>query len=421
LYSATHARSKEKLWVSFPAAAGNYAVPSTTKESVDTEKIPYSYRHFCDVRDYLIKLEWIKVEPEITKRRHRLMYPTEELLHALKRIDLQWLKITPRRPELLVELGDRKRDNNGEPIRNKRFKTKKVSLPVINTPIVEAYRSRLFDQNTVYTEHCISLSLNDTQLKELETAMSAKGVKHRYLDFAQVQVTRIFSRGKMYKGGRFYQPWWQNIPSAYRKYILIDGESTVECDFTAMSLSQLYAKEGIPYAKGQDPYDLGLPNWQGPKDKRRAVIKKFVNALLNDEDSIYELRAKQSRIVDGLTHDELFELLCSKHPKIKRYIKQKVGLKLHFEDSGIADSILSFCRSRGIVVLPVHDSFLVIKRHEDQLIQIMTRAFQGQYSSSSPVGIDVDQGVDQLLEQESIMGKYLQSWQSRKTISTEAL
>jgi hypothetical protein len=155
-----------------------------------------------------------------------------------------------------------------------------------------------------------------------------------------------------------------------------------------------------------------LPNWQGPKDKRRGVIKKFVNALLNDEDSIYELRAKQSRILDGLTHDELLSLLYSKHPNIKHYIKQKVGLKLHFEDSGIADAILSFCRSRGIVVLPVHDSFIVKKRHKDELIQIMTKAFQGQYASSSPVGIDVDQGVEQLLEPESIMGKYLSSWQN---------
>ena len=421
LYSATHTRSKEKLWVSFPAAAGNYAIPSTTKESVDTTKIPYSYRHFCDVRDYLIKLEWINVEPEITNRRHRLMYPTGELLHALKRIDLQWIKITPRRPELLVELGDVKRDINGKPIRNKRFKTKKVSLPVINTPIVQAYRARLFDQNTVYTEHCICLSLNDVQLKELETAMAAKGVEHRYLDFAQVQMTRIFARGDMNKGGRFYQPWWQNIPSAYRKYILIDGEATVECDFTAMSLSQLYAKEGLTYDGRDDLYDLGLDNLIGSYKERRDVIKKFVISLLNDEDSIYKLRAKQSRIVDGLTHDELLNLLYSKHPNIKHYIKQKVGLKLHFEDSGIADAILSFCSSRGVVVLPVHDSFIVKKRHKDELIQIMTKAFQGQYSSSNPVGIDVDQGVDQLLEPGSIMGKYLNSWQSRKTISTEAL
>ena len=51
LYSATHARSKTKLWVSFPAAPGNYARPSATKASVDTTKIPYSYRRFCDVRD----------------------------------------------------------------------------------------------------------------------------------------------------------------------------------------------------------------------------------------------------------------------------------------------------------------------------------------------------------------------------------
>ena len=412
LYSATHARSKEKLWVSFPAAAGNYAIPSATKASIDTTKIPYSYRHFCDVRDYLIKLKWIDVLPEITNKRHRLMYPSGELLHALKRIDLQWLKITPRRPELLVELGDVKRDRNGEPIRNKQFKTKKLALPVVNTPIVQAYRSRLFDQNTVYTEHCICLSASDVQLRELETAMAAKGVEHRYLDFAQVQMTRIFARGSMNKGGRFYQPWWQNMLSSYRKYILIDGESTVECDFTAMSLSQLYAKEGITYTKGEDPYDLGLPNWLGPKDERRGAIKKFVNALLNDEDSIYELRAKQSRIVDGLTHDQLFKLLCSKHPDITHYMDQKIGLQLHCEDSSIADVIMSFCNKSGIVALPVHDSFIVKKTHEGELIQIMTRAFQGQYSSSGFVAIYVEQGIDQQLDQGSIMGKYLKSWQS---------
>ena len=268
-----------------------------------------------------------------------------------------------------------------------------------------------FDQNTAYTEHCISLSLNDTQLKELETAMATKGAEHRYLDFAQVQMTRIFARGSMSKGGRFYQPWWQNMLSAYRRYILIDGESTVECDFTAMSLSQLYAKEGITYSKGQDPYDLGLPNWLGAKDERRGVIKKFVNALLNDEDSIYELRAKQSRIVDGLTHDELLEKFRSTHPEIKHYIDQRIGLQLHFEDSSIADAIMSFCNKSGIVALPIHDSFIVKKRHKDELIQIMTKAFQGQYSSSGFVAIDVEQGINQQLDQGSIMGKYLKSWQ----------
>ena len=411
LYSATHARSKTKLWVSFPAATGNYAIPSATKASVDTAKIPYSYRRFCDVRDQLLKLKWIEVQPEVTNVKHKLMYPKGTLLHALKRMDLNWLKITPRRSELLVELSDVERSSNGKPIRNKKFKTKKKSLSVPNTPIVQAYRSSLFDQNANYTEHCISLSVSDDQLKELEEAMANKDSEYRYLDFAQVQMTRIFARGSMSKGGRFYQPWWQNIPSSHRKYILIDGQSTVECDFTAMSLNQLYAKQGIAYTKGEDPYDLGLSDWLGRKDERRNAIKKFVNALLNDEDSIYKLRAQQSSIVDGLTHDELLEKLYRKHPEIKHHIEQKIGLKLHFEDSCIADVIMLFCNKEGIVTLPVHDSFIVIKRHEERLIQIMTKAFQGQYSSSGFVPIDVEQGAEQELDQGSIMGKYLSSWQ----------
>jgi hypothetical protein len=153
-------------------------------------------------------------------------------------------------------------------------------------------------------------------------------------------------------------------------------------------------------------------NWLGQADERRDVIKKFVISLLNDEDGIYRLKKSKSLII-GLDHDALLDLLYSNHPNLIPYVEEKAGLKLHFEDSGIADAILSFCSSRGIIVLPVHDSFIVIKRHEDDLIQIMTGAFKGQYSSLSPVGIDVDQGVEQLLEPESIMGKYLSSWHDR--------
>ena len=58
-----------------------------------------------------------------------------------------------------------------------------------------------------------------------------------------------------------------------------------------------------------------------------------------------------------------------------------------------------------------HDSFIVIKRHEQRLIQIMTKAFQGQYSTSGFVPIDAEQGAEQELDQGSIMGKYLSSWQ----------
>ena len=421
LYSAIHARSTKKLWISIPSASGDYKIPSATKASVDTTKIPYSYTYFCAVREQLLKLKWIEVKPEIIGVHHQLMYPTGDLLYALKRIDLKWLRITPRQPELLVELGDVKRDRQNKPIRNKSFETKKISLPVLNTDHVKEMRARLLSYNSMYTDHCISLSLNDQGLEELESQMANEESDHRYLDFTQVQMTRMFARGDMNKGGRFYLPWWQHIPSAYRKYILIDGESTVECDYSAMALNQLYAKEGLTYDGRDDLYDLGLDNLIGSYKERRDVIKKFVISLLNDEDNIYQLKADKSPIVDGLTHDELLNLLYSKHPNLIPYVEEKVGLKLHFEDSSIADAILSFCSSRGVVVLPVHDSFIVKKRHKDELIQIMTKAFQGQYSSSNPVGIDVDQGVDQLLEPESIMGKYLQSWQSRKTISTEAL
>ena len=43
---------------------------------------------------------------------------------------------------------------------------------------------------------------------------------------------RVFGRGSFERGGRFYGGWWQNIPSAYRSVISINGKPTIEMDYS---------------------------------------------------------------------------------------------------------------------------------------------------------------------------------------------
>ena len=96
------------------------------------------------------------------------------------------------------------------------------------------------------------------------------------LDFSRVQLRRIFSRGSLEKGGRFYGGWWQSIPSLYRPHIRINGKKTTEMDFSSMALRIVYAMEGMDVSKDEDLYDIGLPNWEVQRDPRRKPIKKII-------------------------------------------------------------------------------------------------------------------------------------------------
>jgi hypothetical protein len=94
-----------------------------------------------------------------------------------------------------------------------------------------------------------------------------------HLGLSRIQLDRIFSRGSMGKGGRFYGGWWHSLPSDFRPHITIDGMKTCEVDFSSMSLRIIYAERGIQVPVGDDLYDIGLPDWQGSSDPRRKAIK----------------------------------------------------------------------------------------------------------------------------------------------------
>lgn len=87
------------------------------------------------------------------------------------------------------------------------------------------------------------------------------------------QLHRVFNRGSFEFGGRFYGPWWQNIPSARRSLITINGFATVEMDYPRLHPTLLYAE--VDQLMRGDPYDvLGSP---------RDLTKSAFNTLINAE------------------------------------------------------------------------------------------------------------------------------------------
>jgi len=200
---------------------------------------------------------------------------------------------------------------------------------------------------------------------------------------------RLFN-WNMNLGGRFYGHY-QQIPSADRKRILIDGEQTVELDYKAVHFALLYALEGLPVEA--DPYVI-----DGQKDKRdtykaicltlvnteklsslQANVTRSANPKVKEAHRTYTakrqhyeyrralgLKATEPRkpkslqgfinnIPSGSSGSELLQIIMEHHHPIAHHFgTEHIGLSLQKLDSELIANALT--KLDGIPCLPVHDS-----------------------------------------------------------------
>ena len=67
-------------------------------------------------------------------------------------------------------------------------------------------------------------------------------------------ITRIFSKGSFELGGRLYAPI-QNYTKQTRKYFYLNGEPTIEIDYSCIHPHMLYHGEGLEF-DSDDPYAI---------------------------------------------------------------------------------------------------------------------------------------------------------------------
>jgi hypothetical protein len=276
------------------------------------------------------------------------------------------------------------------PLRSGKYRKKeKYQCDLPNTPEVDLWRDNLEYINSELTKHCIALDLSNINLAALKRELAIKREGQEYykrLSLHRVQLTRIFSRGSLSKGGRFYRGWWQSIPEIYRPHIRIDGKKIIEIDYSGISLRIISAQCGANIPAEVDPYDIGLPDWQGSKDGRRKSLKKIINALINDEDSDYRLAGTKN--LYGVTPSELRKLFQKAHPVVYERLADGIGLESQFVDSQIAESVMLKMFKDGVVCLPIHDSFLVPSGYHQILSSVMKDTFRE--INGAEISVDVD-------------------------------
>jgi hypothetical protein len=247
--------------------------------------------------------------------------------------------------------------------KNKKAKAKSIKFE--ESEITAGMRVRLESWNQFLSENWTDLYVTDEQLNTLH--------KSRCVDLAtQRRLVRIFNNNSFDEGGRFYGGWWQEVPSDWRNYITINWHPTRELDFSHMQPAMLYTKLGLQLSSYA--YDIdGVPK----TDKNKALIKKTFMQIINAKKGMRPPDDEQTAdLPAGWNWKTLREAIETKHEPIKKFFRSGVGVLLQRIDADIAEDVMLSLMKRNILVLPIHDSFIVQMTHIDALRAEMLRAYQ---------------------------------------------
>ena len=225
--------------------------------------------------------------------------------------------------------------------------------------------------------------MSQGERREVREELGQDWTGDQILDLSRTSLYRVFNVSFDH-GGRFYGGWWQGVPQAYRPFITIGGQPTRELDYKGIHLYMLYAKRGIKYEG--DPYTL-----DGVDPQYRKLIKLTLMKMINAPPgrTIRRPTGKGAIVIDGskrkvrrrpgllplppgFTWKGLQEAIVRKHPTIAEFFRSGEGIRLQRKDSDIAEAVMVAMMERGILVLPIHDSFLVDYRYAETLRKEMS-------------------------------------------------
>jgi hypothetical protein len=197
--------------------------------------------------------------------------------------------------------------------------------------------------------------------------------------------------------GRIHGGAWQMIPAVFRRGILIDGQDTVELDYSAQVVHIIAGLEGIQLTG--DPYEIDLPDFG--RCAARTLIKSIILVIANasgEEKSafkairskVYDARKKKKiqlpdiRLTDAFLKTVLNQVFA-KHPFLEKYAMKGIGKDIFMCDAEIARQIIQTFLDAGKVVLPIHDGFVVKRSDEDLLRETMGRVWFEMFGTTIPI------------------------------------
>ena len=255
------------------------------------------------------------------------------------------------------------------------------------------YKDNSFTKSIRADCRSYNLSLKETKISLKRCKAVNEHLHDHNVPYKKKGYYRVFNENFKH-GGRFYGPWWlHHIPSELRQYILINGNKTVERDYSSLIIHQLYNELGLNYYEentcSPDPYIL---EDVAPSERKlnKAIIQISLNcrdfdglngALIKEfkEGNLKGNKPKEKEIIRRLN------IFREMNPKISRYVYSNCASRFQFQDSEIARSIINECMHKLIPVLCIHDSFIVEYTHSNFIVDTMNSAIEDAGFTSVPL------------------------------------
>ena len=187
-------------------------------------------------------------------------------------------------------------------------------------------------------------------------------------------------------GGRFYGGEWQSLSGNDRLNLKVDNGPVVELDFSALHPTMLYAMNGISLE--EDPYTL-----RGYSSEIRKFLKVVMLALINTGDKSKAKKAIQKMInfSELRKPNEVINIsapindFINKHKSIAHLFCSDMGLQLQRLDAGKQRIDLIHFYQKDILVLGVHDSFIIRQDYGKMLCEIMEEVFFNKFNKKCKI------------------------------------
>jgi hypothetical protein len=248
---------------------------------------------------------------------------------------------------------------------------------------------KLLEDNVIKLSHFRTVVLNkmlahrgDDDFIYEKRSLKEFGISQ--LDFVidKKKLYRVFNKKRFNLGGRFYGALHTNLPKELRANIFINEEPTVELDYSAHHVRIPYHLAKIEYQ--EDPYRNVCKDRSD--DKEREMMKHIFLMVENTRSRVGAIFAIKENAkpwykhyIGSLDYANISAVLGrieEEHSSISNCFYKEMGRKYQFIDSEIAEAILLRMTKSGIPCLPVHDSFIVPEKYQEQLYQAMTEEYR---------------------------------------------
>jgi len=261
-----------------------------------------------------------------------------------------------------------------------------------DTAETDEMRERLTKWNEFAALHHLDILLRDSDFEnlfqrhqadeedELNAFLTDEHDRPQFIQLERFRVHRVFKNSSFAQGGRFNGGWWQRVPKKFRRYITINGKPTREYDHSNLHFAMLYAVER--QTLDGDAYMIrGLEN-------HRMLVKTTLLKLINAHPTTWIAPAKKTDLPEGLSWDDLLELVKAKHRPIANHLRSGIGLTLQKIDAQIAEDVMLAMMKKDRLALPVRDSFITYTGFREPLVELMKASYQARLKAVT--GFDPD-------------------------------